>query len=69
CGGIASDPQAIPLLIGLGVDELSVSLPTIPSIKAQVRTLWLHECQDLATRALALETAAEVRMATSASAP
>ncbi len=61
CGGIASDPQAVPLLIGLGVDELSVSLPTIPSIKAQIRTLWLHECQDLARRALTLETAAEVR--------
>ena len=66
CGGIASDPQAVPLLIGLGVDELSVSLPTIPSIKAQVRTLWLHECQELAKRALGLETAAEVRMAAAA---
>ncbi|MBS1221571.1 MAG: phosphoenolpyruvate--protein phosphotransferase, partial [Proteobacteria bacterium] len=64
CGGIASDPQAVPLLIGLGVDELSVSLPTIPSIKAQIRTLWLHECQELARRALTLETAAEVRFAT-----
>jgi phosphocarrier protein FPr len=61
CGGIASDPQAVPLLIGMGVDELSVSLPTIPGIKAQIRTLWLHECQDLARRALTLETAAEVR--------
>ena len=61
CGGIASDPQAVPLLIGLGVDELSASLPTIPSIKAQIRTLWRHECQDLARRALTLETAAEVR--------
>ena len=69
CGGIASDPQAVPLLIGLGVDELSVSLPTIPSIKAQIRTLWLHECQELATRALTLETAAEVRMVSPASAP
>ena len=68
CGGIASDPQAVPLLMGLGVDELSVSLPTIPAIKAQIRNLWLHECQELATRALTLETAAEVRMATSAAA-
>ncbi len=31
CGGIASDPCAVPILIGLGVDELSVSLPAIPS--------------------------------------
>jgi len=69
CGGIASDPQAVPLLIGLGVDELSVSLPTIPSIKAQIRTLWLHECQELARRALTLETAAEVRFATPTPAP
>ena len=61
CGGIASDPQAVPLLMGLGVDELSVSLPTIPAIKAQIRNLWLHECQELARRALTLETAAEVR--------
>ena len=69
CGGIASDPQAVPLLIGLGVDELSVSLPTIPSIKAQTRALWLHECKELARQALTLETAAEVRIATPTPAP
>ncbi len=61
CGGIASDPQAVPLLLGLGVDEFSVSLPTIPGIKAQIRTLSRRSCQDLAKRALTLETAAEVR--------
>jgi phosphocarrier protein FPr len=61
CGGIASDPQAVPLLIGLGVDELSVSLPTIPSIKAQIRGLRRHECQALARRALTLETGADIR--------
>jgi len=61
CGGIASDPQAVPLLVGLGVAELSVSVPTIPAIKAQIRTLNLAECQRLAERALELESAAEVR--------
>ena len=61
CGGIASDPQAVPLLIGLGVDELSVSLPTIPSIKAQIRGLRRHECQALARRALTLENGADIR--------
>jgi phosphocarrier protein FPr len=61
CGGIASDPQAVPILIGLGVKELSVSVSVIPSIKAQVRALSLTECQKVAGRALALETAAEVR--------
>ncbi|WP_203564043.1 putative PEP-binding protein [Deefgea sp. CFH1-16] len=34
CGGIASDPMAIPLLLGIGVDELSASVPTIPAIKS-----------------------------------
>ncbi|GAB4371338.1 MAG: phosphoenolpyruvate--protein phosphotransferase [Elainellaceae cyanobacterium] len=61
CGGVASDPQAVPLLIGAGVKELSVSIPTIPSIKAQVRSLNLPECQRLAEQAIALDTAAAVR--------
>jgi len=61
CGGIASDPHAVPLLIGLGVKELSVSVPTIPSVKAQVRQLSLRQCQELAQRAIACDTAAEVR--------
>jgi phosphocarrier protein FPr len=64
CGGIASDAQAVPLLIGLGVTELSVSIPAIPAIKAQIRTLSLAECQNLAQRALAMDTAAEVRALT-----
>jgi len=61
CGGIASDPQAVPLLIGLGVAELSVSVPTIPAIKAQIRTLEMTECKRLAQQALELESAADVR--------
>lgn len=61
CGGIGSDPQAIPLLVGLGVKELSVSVPSIPSVKAQIRSLSLADCQYLAAQALAAETAAEVR--------
>jgi phosphocarrier protein FPr len=61
CGGIASDPQAVPILIGLGVRELSVSIPAIPAIKAQIRTLSFADCQALAQQALALDTAAAVR--------
>jgi phosphocarrier protein FPr len=61
CGGAASDPQAVPILIGLGVDELSVSVPAIPSIKAQIRTLDRTECQALSDAALTRDTAAEVR--------
>ena len=61
CGGIGSDPQAVPLLVGLGVDELSVSIPAIPAVKAQIRTLSLAKCQALAASALLQDSAASVR--------
>jgi phosphocarrier protein FPr len=61
CGGIASDPRAVPILIGLGVDELSVSLPAIPAVKAQIRSLRSDACRQLAERALAAESAEAVR--------
>jgi phosphocarrier protein FPr len=61
CGGIASDPAAVPILIGIGVTELSVSLPSIPTVKAQIRALRMDDCRALAERALAAESAEEVR--------
>ena len=61
CGGIAGDLHGVPILIGLGVDELSISLPAIPAIKGQIRKLRLDECRELAQKALAAESAAEVR--------
>jgi phosphocarrier protein FPr len=61
CGGIASDVHGVPILIGLDVDELSISLPAIPAIKGQIRKLRLDECRELAKKALAAESAAEVR--------
>ena len=61
CGGIAGDSQAAPILVGLGVNELSVSLPSIPTIKAQVRRLSYQDCQELAQRALKCRTGADVR--------
>ncbi|MGZ0704840.1 phosphoenolpyruvate--protein phosphotransferase [Pseudomonas piscis] len=61
CGALASETLAVPLLLGLGVDELSVSVPLIPAIKARVRELDLVECQALAARIIDLEDAAQVR--------
>ncbi len=61
CGGVAGDPQAVPILIGLGLDELSVSVPVIPAVKAWVRSYSFADCQQLAQQALTLSTAAEVR--------
>jgi phosphoenolpyruvate-protein kinase (PTS system EI component) len=61
CGALASDPAAIPVLLGLGVDELSVSLPAVPAIKARVRALSMELCQATARAALNLSEAEEVR--------
>ncbi|EAU68529.1 phosphoenolpyruvate--protein phosphotransferase [Stigmatella aurantiaca] len=61
CGGIASDPQAAPLLIGLGVTELSATPAVIPGLKAFIRTLTLPQCQEAARQALELATGDEVR--------
>ncbi|HCC47190.1 MAG TPA: phosphoenolpyruvate--protein phosphotransferase [Elusimicrobia bacterium] len=61
CGGAAGDPQLVPLLLGLGVDELSAPPPAVPLIKAAIRELDHGACQALAAQALELGTAAEVR--------
>ncbi|WDU63182.1 phosphoenolpyruvate--protein phosphotransferase [Pseudomonas poae] len=63
CGALASEALAVPVLIGLGVDELSVSVPLIPTIKARVRELELADCQALARQVLGLEEAGQVREA------
>ncbi|HEX7975129.1 MAG TPA: phosphoenolpyruvate--protein phosphotransferase [Anaerolineales bacterium] len=61
CGELGSDPAAVPILVGLGMDELSVSTPAVPTVKALVRTLKLADVQPLARQALACSTAREVR--------
>jgi phosphoenolpyruvate-protein kinase (PTS system EI component) len=61
CGGLASDPTAAPILIGLGVHELSVVPSFIPQLKTLISGLSLDTCQELARQALELETAEAVR--------
>jgi phosphocarrier protein FPr/phosphocarrier protein len=61
CGGMASDVLAVPVLLGLGVDELSVSVPAIPAVKAAVARFTLAQCRELAQEVLQMSTAAEVR--------
>lgn len=61
CGGISSEPLAVPVLVGLGVDELSVAIPAVASVKAALARWSVPECQALAADALQLGTAAEVR--------
>jgi phosphocarrier protein FPr len=61
CGGAASDVRGAEILTGLGVTELSITVPTIPTIKAQLRRVALSDLQALAQKALACRTADEVR--------
>ena len=62
CGGLASDALAVPILIGLGVHELSAVPAFIPRLKAHPsQLLRLEECRELARRALELDSAASVR--------
>ncbi len=52
CGEMASDLLCIPLLVGLGFDEFSVSAPRVPSVKHALRSLSYDECKAMATEAL-----------------
>ncbi|WP_227105581.1 phosphoenolpyruvate--protein phosphotransferase [Chromobacterium rhizoryzae] len=61
CGALASDPLAAPVLVGLGVAELSVSPGLVPEIKAKVRTLDQQACRKRAEQLLTLDSAAAVR--------
>jgi phosphoenolpyruvate-protein phosphotransferase len=51
CGGLASEAAAAPLLVGLGVDELSAHPDAIPALKEALRRRTVAECRDLAGRA------------------
>ena len=61
CGEMASDPWALPLLIGLGVDELSVHPPIVAKFKARVRALDSRACDRAAREAIGLEDGQQVR--------
>lgn len=61
CGELASDPQAVPVLVGLDVDELSVTSRRVPLVKACIRGLTRAAAREQAELALSKATAAEVR--------
>lgn len=60
CGNIASDPRAVPILIGLGVTELSVDTGSIPRLKHEIRNMTFTKCKEIAGEALQAGTSAEV---------
>lgn len=63
CGECAADPKFIPLLLGLGVNELSLSSPSLPLIKNVIRKISMVEATDLADHILTLSTVEEIEKA------
>jgi len=60
CGEMAGDIQLVPLLLGLGVDELSASSSVVPRVKKAVQSLSIPTCQSLAEEVLAMDTASAI---------
>ena len=56
CGELAGEPLALPILLGLGLDEFSMNPPAIPLAKQIVRALTLAEAREVAQAALALDS-------------
>jgi phosphoenolpyruvate-protein phosphotransferase len=61
CGALGSDAEALPILLGLGVHEVSAAPSAIPRLKRIARELDVRRCRDKARRALEMGSAAEVR--------
>ena len=62
CGEMAGDPHTAALLVGLGVDELSVSTYDLPRVKAAIRSVRYDSVRKIADEALAAASAAPVRV-------
>jgi phosphoenolpyruvate-protein phosphotransferase (PTS system enzyme I) len=60
CGEMAGDIALIPLLLGLGADELSASATVVPRVKRAVQSLAIPECRQLVVEALKLRTPSEI---------
>ena len=60
CGEMAADPVLCPLLIGLGVEELSVPPSAIPVVKDAIRSVTISDAEELARRALMSSSAADI---------
>ncbi len=60
CGEMAADPVLTPLLIGMGVDEMSVAPSMVPLIKDAIRSVSYEQCKELAEKAMECKTAVEV---------
>ena len=60
CGEMAGDVALVPLLLGLGMDELSAGATSVPRVKRAVQSLALPECRELVEETLKLNTSSEI---------
>ena len=60
CGQMSSDPKFIPLLLGLGLRQVSVTPLAIPELKEVIRNLSLEQAEEIAKHAMKLEVARDV---------
>ena len=58
---MAGDPINVPILLGLGLDELSMNALSIPMVKKLIRSVRLDECRDLTNKAFQMQGAQEIR--------
>ena len=61
CGEMAGEPMIAPILVGLGIRELSMSAVSVPEVKAAIRAMTVVDAEALIGRVRSLATAAEVR--------
>ena len=60
CGEMAGDVALVPLLLGLGMDELSAAATLVPRVKRAVQSLTIPECRELVEETFKLNTASEI---------
>ncbi|MDQ7799357.1 MAG: phosphoenolpyruvate--protein phosphotransferase [Candidatus Edwardsbacteria bacterium] len=61
CGEMCADPLAVPLLLGLGLDEFSMNAVSVPEVKRMILKLRLEDCQKVAGRAMEAKSALQAR--------
>nr|WP_204617053.1 phosphoenolpyruvate--protein phosphotransferase [Desulforadius tongensis] len=61
CGEMAGDPLAAPILVGMGIDELSMSAASIPQVKRIIRSLSLEEAKGIVEKVFKMESSQEIR--------
>jgi len=60
CGEMGAEPRFAPILAGLGLDKISVAVPAIASVKAELRSCTMTDCRELAAELLRCDTVANV---------